>query len=173
MKMKEERFDVVNERNEVIGYASRAEVHRQGLRHRAVHILVFNRFGQVFLQRRSMLKDCSPGLWDSSASGHLDRGEDYEACAVRELHEELGWSTASALECWFELAACADTGQEFVRVFRTQADGPFHLHPDEILEGAWFDVDAVSAWVRSRPEDFASAFRLVWLEASRRALAAS
>jgi isopentenyldiphosphate isomerase len=43
--MGEEYFDVVNERDEVIGRERRAEVHRRGLRHRAVHVLVFNARG--------------------------------------------------------------------------------------------------------------------------------
>ena len=46
--MKEEIFDVVNERDEVIGHEPRSEVHRLGLMHRAVHVLVFNAAGQVF-----------------------------------------------------------------------------------------------------------------------------
>jgi hypothetical protein len=29
-----------------------------------VHVLVFDAAGNVFLQKRSMLKDLSPGLWD-------------------------------------------------------------------------------------------------------------
>ena len=77
--MSEEIFDVVNERDEVIGQQPRSEVHRLGLMHRAVHVLVFNAAGQVFLQKRSMKKDRQPGLWDSSASGHMDTGEDYDA----------------------------------------------------------------------------------------------
>ena len=40
--MTEEIFDVVNERDEVIGQQPRSEVHRLGLMHRAVHVLVFN-----------------------------------------------------------------------------------------------------------------------------------
>jgi isopentenyldiphosphate isomerase len=88
--MSEEIFDVVNERDEVTGQLPRREVHRLGLKHRAVHVLVFNRAGQIFLQKRSMRKDIWPGAWDSSASGHLDTGEDYDACAVRELREEIG-----------------------------------------------------------------------------------
>ena len=87
--MPEEIFDVVNERDEVIDHRPRSEVHRLGLRHRAVHVLVFNARGDVFLQKRSMLKDCFPGTWDSSASGHLDQGEAYDDCAVRELREEI------------------------------------------------------------------------------------
>src|SRR5688572_31217226 len=88
--MAEEIFDVVNERDEVIGQKPRSEIHRLKLKHRAVHVLVFNSKGQLFLQKRSMTKDCFPGTWDSSASGHLDCGEEYDACARRELREELG-----------------------------------------------------------------------------------
>jgi isopentenyldiphosphate isomerase len=88
--MNEEIFDVVNDKDEVIDRKPRSEVHRRGLMHRATHVLIFNSRGQVFLQKRSMLKDRQPGVWDSSASGHLDTGEDYDACAVREVREELG-----------------------------------------------------------------------------------
>ena len=45
----DEVFDVVNAADEVIGQATRAEVHARGLWHRAVHVLVFNSRGQVFL----------------------------------------------------------------------------------------------------------------------------
>ena len=52
--MGEEIFDVVNERDEVVGQAARSEVHRRKLKHRAVHVLVFNSRGEVFLQKRLM-----------------------------------------------------------------------------------------------------------------------
>src|SRR5580765_5186343 len=78
----EEIFDVVDGQDEVIGRATRNEVHRRGLMHRATHVLVFNSAGQVFLQKRSMNKDRQPGLWDSSASGHLNVSEGYDACGV-------------------------------------------------------------------------------------------
>ena len=92
--MPEEIFDVVNERDEVIDRQPRSEVHRLGLKHRAVHVLVFNSRGETFLQKRSMTKDREPGKWDSSTSGHVDSGEDYDACAVRELREEIGLTIA-------------------------------------------------------------------------------
>ena len=38
------------------------------LRHRAIHILIFNLKGEIFLQRRSIWKDMHPGRWDSSTS---------------------------------------------------------------------------------------------------------
>ncbi len=160
--MSEEIFDVVNERDEVVGRAPRSEVHRRGLKHRAVHVLVFNPAGQVFLQKRSMKKDCSPGAWDSSASGHLDMGEDYDACAVREVQEEIGVRLAGPPERIFKLEACPETGQEFCWVYRAVHEGPFVLHPDEIERGEWFDTGRVNGWVESRPDEFAGAFVLLW-----------
>jgi isopentenyl-diphosphate delta-isomerase type 1 len=108
--MSEEIFDVVDEQDRVIGQAPRSEVHRRGLNHRAVHVLVFNQHGDLFLQKRSMKKDCFPGVWDSSASGHLDRGEDYDACAVREVREELGVQLATAPERLFRVAGVRADG---------------------------------------------------------------
>lgn len=160
--MAEEIFDVVNERDEVIGTQTRNEVHRLGLMHRATHVLVFNSRGQVFLQKRSMKKDRQPGLWDSSASGHVDSGEDYDACAVREVGEELGLQLRSTPQRLFKVAASQETDQEHVWVYRCEAEGPFQLHPDEIESGDWFAPAEVTLWMRERPEEFASALLLIW-----------
>jgi isopentenyl-diphosphate delta-isomerase type 1 len=160
--MSEEIFDVVNERDEVVGQEARSEVHRRKLNHRAVHVLVFNERGELFLQKRSMIKDCFPGAWDSSASGHLDRGEDYDACAVREVREELGVQLPETPERLFKVEACAETGHEFVWVYHCRHEGPFTLHPEEIESGGWFAPDEVSRWMRDRPPDFASGLVLIW-----------
>ena len=160
--MPEEIFDVVNERDEVIGRQPRAAVHRLGLMHRAVHVLVFNTAGQVFLQKRSMTKDRQPGLWDSSASGHVDSGEDYDACAVREVREEIGLRLDAVPARLFKLAACAETDQEHVWVYRCQAEGPFRLDPGEIERGGWFAPGEVTRWMATCPEDFASALLVIW-----------
>ena len=160
--MSEELFDIVDETDEVIGQRARPEVHRLGLRHRAVHVLVFNSRGHLFLQKRSLRKDCFPGAWDSSASGHLQPGESYDAAAVRELQEELGLTLDIPLERLFKVAACVETGQEFVWVYRCQAQGPFELHPDEIEGGDWFDPEAIDRWCAQSPGEFAAAFLLIW-----------
>ena len=160
--MPEEIFDIVNERDEVIGQLPRRQVHRDGHKHRAVHVLVFGSDGRIFLQKRSMTKDTFPGAWDSSASGHLDSGEDYDACAVRELREELGLIVAAPPRRLFKIAACAGTGQEFVWVYQSESDGPFALHPEEIERGEWFGRGQVTDWVEKRPQDFAAGFVMIW-----------
>jgi isopentenyldiphosphate isomerase len=160
--MSEEIFDIVNERDEVVGQSPRSEVHRTGLRHRAVHVLVFNARGQVFLQKRSMSKDTAKGKWDSSASGHVDSGEDYDPCAVREVWEEIGLKLVQPPERILRIEACADTGNEFVWVYRCASEGPFTLHPEEIERGDWYAPEAITRWMAERPDDFARAFVLIW-----------
>lgn len=157
----EEIFDVVNERDEPIDRRPRSEVHRLGLLHRAVHVLVFDARGRLFLQKRSMRKDCHPGVWDSSASGHLEAGEEYDACAAREVVEELGVELAAPPERILRIEACERTGGEFVWVYRARAEGPFSLHPEEIETGDWFPPEAIDEWLARRPEDFAPAFALI------------
>ena len=50
--MPEEIFDVVDVDDNVIGQATRSEVHAQNLLHRAANIFVFNTNGQLLLQKR-------------------------------------------------------------------------------------------------------------------------
>ena len=160
--MAEEYFDVVNERDEPVGRALRQDVHAQGLRHRAVLIFVFNAAGQVFLQKRSMSKDVSPGLWTVSCSGHVDAGEDYDPAARRELGEELGLWRETPPARWFRVEACAETDWEFSWIYRTVAEGPFSLHPEEIETGQWIDRAELERWLLARPQDFCPGFRWIW-----------
>ncbi len=160
--MKEEIFDVVDSNDVVIDQKPRSQVHRMKLNHRAVHVLVYNVAGQVFLQKRSMLKDCFPGAWDSSSSGHLDSGEDYDACAIRELREELGVHPAPPLRRLFKIDACPETGHEFVWVYNCRHEGPFQLQASEIERGAWFEGEVLDKWVQDHPGEFAPSFVLIW-----------
>jgi len=168
--MAEEIFDIVNDRDEVIGQKPRSEIHRLMLNHRAVHVLVFNSRGELFLQKRSIKKDCFPGKWDSSASGHLATGESYDACCVRELREEIGLEPPTPPERLFKVGACPETGQEFVWVYRCAAEGPFRLDPEEIECGDWFEPVALSRWISEKPGELASGFVRIWNEMLRRGL---
>ena len=152
-----EIFDVVDETDRVLSQASRHEVHRNGWRHRAVHIFIFNRAGELFLQKRSRWKDVHPGCWDSSAAGHLNAGEDYEETAIREVREEMGVEV-ERVELLAKIEATPRTGWEFVHLFRAGHEGPFRLPPAEIETGGFFPVEVIREWIARRPRDFASGF---------------
>ncbi len=157
-----ELFDVVDDADRVVGRMRRDDVHRFRLRHRSAHVLVVNGQGELYVQRRSPGKECSPCLWDTSAAGHLQSGEDYAACAVRELAEELGLLDCAPLCQRGSLEASPDTGWEFVAVFLCRSDGPIYPCPEEIAEGRWIGPEEIAVWISARPEDFTSTFRLIW-----------
>lgn len=162
----DELFDVVDEQDRVVGQATRGEVHRKKLWHRAVHAWVFNARGDVFLQKRSLLKDMAPGLWDSSCSGHLDAGESYDQAIVRELEEEIGVQLDRTPERIMTERACAATGWEFVQVYRLPHEGPFELHPAEIERGEWRNPIELTRAIKREPQDYAPAFSHLWLRHS-------
>jgi 16S rRNA (adenine1518-N6/adenine1519-N6)-dimethyltransferase len=156
----DEMFPVVDEEDRLAGAAPRSKVHGDNLRHRAVHILIFRKNGDLFLQKRSRWKDRHPGTWDSSAAGHVNAGEDYDVAAQRELKEELG--IEAPLERVVKLPASENTGQEFIWLYRGRHDGELALDPGEIEAGRFFPPRLVSEWIEARPEDFAPGFVECW-----------
>ncbi len=151
-----EVFDIVDENDRVLRTATRHEVHTQKLLHRAVHIFVFNKAGELFLQKRSRWKDVHPSRWDSSAAGHVNAGCDYDETAAREIVEEIGVS--APVELVVKIDACKNTGWEFVHLYRAQHDGPFTLCRAEIECGAFFPLPLIERWIEARPQDFATGF---------------
>jgi isopentenyldiphosphate isomerase len=157
-----ELLDVVDAGDRVIGVKTRGEIHSQGLMHRAVHILVFNTSGELFIQKRSMSKDNNPGLWDSSAAGHVDSGENYYDCAIRELGEELGIRVTAPLEQLFRLAASRITDMEHCIVYRCVSNGPFELEVAEIDEGAWIRAGEMGRRVSEDDPTMTLVLKYIW-----------
>ncbi len=155
----EEIFDVVDQEDQVIGQASRKEVHQRGLLHRSVHILVFNSKGELFLQKRSMAKDENPGYWDTSAAGHVDTGEEYAHCALRELDEELG--IKADLREIGKFSACPETYSEHVRVYTCTSDDRIVINLDEIVEGRFWTFEEIEKAILDTSLPFTSTFRLI------------
>jgi isopentenyl-diphosphate delta-isomerase type 1 len=156
-----EWLNVVDDNDQIMGIDSRQRIHAAGLKHRAVHILLFNDDHSLFLQKRSMSKDINPGLWDSSAAGHVDAGETYEQCAYRELKEELGLIDCP-LEFLFKIPAAEVTGKEFIEVYQGVANGPFILNVDEIETGAWFSHEEMSSRIKGDDMTLTGIIKMIW-----------
>lgn len=86
-----ELFPVVDEEGNILGSISRGKAH-DGSRvlHPVVHLHVFNRAGELYLQKRPKWKDVQPDMWDTACGGHVDLGENVDRALRREVHEELG-----------------------------------------------------------------------------------
>ena len=162
MSVSDELLDVVDDNDEVVAVKRRGDIHAQGLMHRAVHILLFNSSGELFLQKRSLSKDEQPGKWDSSAAGHVDTGENYLDCACREIGEELGIVVDQPLQPLFKLPAMLRTGNEHCMVYQYFFDGPLVLQADEIDEGEWVDPETMDRRIADADPLLTDAISLIW-----------
>jgi len=155
-----ERFPIVDKKDRILGSASRSEVHGNNLLHRAVHILIFNDAGEVYLQQRSRWKDRHPLKWDSSAAGHVAAAERYDETARRELKEELGVSVP--LRKILKLPAARRTDHEFIWLYKGVVSSELAPNKCEIQRGIFLSPAVVDGWTSARPEDFAPGFLECW-----------
>jgi len=96
-----EIFEVVSSEGDFIKYATRQECHgNPDLLHQTVHVLLFNRRKQLWLQKRSETKDIQPDKWDTSVGGHMNPGETTETAAIRETLEETGVNIDNPTFCY-------------------------------------------------------------------------
>jgi len=156
----DERVDVVDEADQVVGQASRADVRRDNLRHRSVYIFVFNPEGQLLVHRRTTTKDVFPDHWDLAIGGVLQAGEAYDAAARRELAEEVGIA-AVPLRRLFPFRYDDEHNHVVGMLFSCVWDGVLRLQADEIATAEWLDLDAVFERVQREPfcPDSIEAFR--------------
>ena len=161
-----EWLEVVDENDLVTGLERRGVIHARGLMHRSAQVLLFNSAAQVFLQKRSASKDEFPGLWDSSAAGHVNPGEGYADCARRELAEELGITAPVSLEPLFRIRASAATGWEHCSVFRCRYDGPLSLQEEEVDGGRWLSATEMDRLVDDPDSPLTPAIRRIWRRAT-------
>lgn len=134
----EELLEVVNEKGEIIKPLPRSEIHgNPSLIHRVVHVLVFNKDGGLFLQKRSMNKDVAPGKWDTSVGGHVNSGETLNKAVKREMKEEIGITTCE-MRFLYTYIHSNPYETELVYTYSCVYDGEICFNKEEI--------DEVRAW---------------------------
>jgi isopentenyldiphosphate isomerase len=139
--------EVVDALDRPLGRMPLPHVHRQGLRHRSVLVLVYNPLGQVYLQKRSPHKSLYPGRWDISATGHVRAGESREEAGLRELEEELG-IRAEKLDLVHKVDAGPETGWEFVTLFTAgKLDQEPWPNPQEVADGYFYEPGELNCLV--------------------------
>jgi isopentenyldiphosphate isomerase/intracellular septation protein A len=138
IKKREEWFDIVDERGNVISKAPRSQVHgNPNLIHQTVHLHVFNTKNQLFLQKRAANKDLYPGRWDTAVGGHINSGETVEAALKRESMEELGIEL-NQVKPLFRYIMRNKWESEMIHAFEMIHDGPFDLDEKEIETGRFY-----------------------------------
>lgn len=141
-----ELVDIVNKAGRVIGKVTRSEVYKVGLLHPAVNIIVVNKEGEIFIQKRGPGK-IYPLHWDISVSEHVKSGEEYKLAAVRGLAEELSIVASVKLlrkkhlqknEYIKEQQRFVEN--ELVELYGAAYDGKIEINKDEVAEGKYISL---------------------------------
>jgi isopentenyldiphosphate isomerase len=122
----DELFDVVTEDGVPTGEVKRrADVHRDGDWHRAIHVWVYGVDADgpfVLFNQRGLQKDTWAGYLDVTVGGHLGAGEDVDQ-AFREIEEEIGIAADGArLDFLTTRKAVGDVERELQEVFLYRDD---------------------------------------------------
>ncbi len=144
---KGEKVPLVEPSGLVYGQATREWCHGGSKAlHPVVHLHIIDRFGRIYLQKRSLTKDFLPGYWDTAVGGHITYGEQAEEALYREAAEELGIQAFNAIPIESYIY---ETDRERELIFVYAMIGHPNLDPDngEVSEGKWWSVEELeSAW---------------------------
>lgn len=87
---RDELLDVSDASGVLCGAIERAAVRPLGIASRAVHLVVGDGRGAVWVQQRALDKAVDPGLWDTTVGGLMAAGESVLETLARETWEEAG-----------------------------------------------------------------------------------
>jgi isopentenyl-diphosphate delta-isomerase len=155
--MAEERLILVDENNRATGVGTKTHIHRAGLLHRAFSIFIVDHKGRILLQRRSLEKYHSGGLWANSCCGHPRPGERTLTAARRRLTEELGIDAPLTFGFFSRYRTKLDGGMhenEYVYVYF----GPLTAQPDpdpaEVSEVEFASADDIARDIAGKPDRY-------------------
>jgi isopentenyl-diphosphate delta-isomerase len=146
---------------------SRAEIHRLGKYHRAVHLYLLNSRNEVLLQRRALTVDHFPGFFGISVTGHVEAGEWSSNCVRREVEEELGINSSQLqfdfLFSFFQEAILHETyiDRQFNDIYVTRADiqlDVMQFDRSEVSEVKFVSFERFRAMVMSESSDLAPVY---------------
>lgn len=145
----DEPVEVVDDEDHVIDVVPRREVRRRGLLHRCTYVLVLDPAGRVYVHRRTDTKDIDPGSFAVTAGGVNSVGESYDACAIREVAEELGVNAIPTFR--FKHRYEGPVGRCWGAAYDVVWDGQIRWQPAEVAWGDHRTLEEVDAMIGREP----------------------
>jgi isopentenyl-diphosphate Delta-isomerase len=163
--MKEAEVILVNEDDQPVGTMEKMKVHHQGLLHRAFSVFIFDRQGNMLLQKRAAGKYHGAGLWTNACCSHPYPGESTEAAAKRRLFEELGFNAPLKKAFEFVYKAKVEnelTEHEYDHVFIGTYEGEINPDEEEVSDYRFVDLSQIQKEIEEHPGNFTSWFKIAF-----------
>jgi len=160
----EERVILVNENDEAIGALEKMEAHLCPRLHRAFSVCLFNKQGEMLLQKRALHKYHCGGLWTNTCCSHPRVGEETINAAKRRLVEEMGIITDLTEVFNFTYQAEFDNGlfeYEFDHVFFGTFTGDPLINPEEVEDWKYLSLNEIETEFLENPEKYTPWFKLI------------
>jgi isopentenyl-diphosphate delta-isomerase len=159
-----EQVILVDEQDNVVGAMDKLDAHRQGVLHRAFSIVIFNSKGELLLQKRSVNKYHSGGLWTNSCCSHPKPDELISHAASSRLNYEMGIDLQPAFAYKFLYKSQLNNNlieHELDHVFTGVFDGTPVINSDEVEDWKFVNIDNLRADILQNPDDYTVWFRLI------------
>jgi len=159
-----EQVILVDEQDNVVGAMDKLDAHRQGVLHRAFSIVIFNSKGELLLQKRSVNKYHSGGLWTNSCCSHPKPDELISHAACSRLNYEMGIDLQPAFAYKFLYKSQLNNNlieHELDHVFTGVFDGTPVINSDEVEDWKFVNIDNLRADILQNPDDYTVWFRLI------------
>lgn len=156
---------IVNEKDEITGYEDKLIVHQKGLLHRAFSIFVFNRKGEIMLQRRSFSKYHSGGLWTNTCCSHKLPDENFEETIHNRLNFEMGFDCDLHYEFTFQYRVAFKNNlveNEIDHVYIGYFEGNAKPNPDEVCDWKLMSVNEIKKDLEDNEELYTYWFKIAF-----------
>ena len=157
---------LVDESDRPLGVEAKLAAHERGGKlHRAFSVFVFNRAGQMLVQRRAAGKYHFGGLWTNACCSHPRRDQPVVEAAAGRLRFEMGIDVPLTHLLTFTYRAhdpvSGLTEHEVDHVFTGRFDGEPRPNPDEVMDWKWISPSDLETDVDAHPERYTPWFRIV------------
>jgi isopentenyl-diphosphate delta-isomerase len=170
----QEQVILVNKKDQPIGLMDKLEAHEKGALHRAVSVFIFNSDNQLLIQRRSLEKYHTPGVWSNTACSHPRNNESTISCANRRLFEEMG--IIAKIRSVFSFLYKAKFSNNLIEheldhVFIGFSNKKPNPNPEEVCDWKYVDETSLKKLLNDTPELFSPWFKMCYERAFEKASA--
>lgn len=155
---------LVDRKDNKIGIEEKLKAHKEGKLHRSFSIFVFNKKGELLIQRRAKAKYHSGGLWSNTCCSHPRPGKNLLKEAKKRLKEEMGieCKLKRVLSFYYKVRVGNLIEHEFDHVFFGKFEGNPKPNPKEAEDWKWINKNALWKDMKENPEKYTAWFKIIF-----------